>query len=47
VLSPENDVLSVEAKVSPNDIDQLHVNQLALLRFSAFYQGRRRKSTAS
>lgn len=38
LIVPENDVLSVEAKVSPNDIDQLRANQLALLRFSAFNQ---------
>ena len=35
---PENDTLSVDAKVSPNDIDQLRANQLVLLRFSAFDQ---------
>ena len=34
----ENDTLSVDAKVSPNDIDQLRANQLVLLRFSAFDQ---------
>lgn len=38
LIVPENDVLSVEAKVSPNDIDQLRANQLVLLRFSAFNQ---------
>ena len=32
------DALSVEAKVSPQDIDQLHLGQSAGLRFSAFNQ---------
>src|SRR5262249_15624724 len=34
----EADVLSVEAKVSPMDIDQLHIGQAAGLRFSTFNQ---------
>jgi HlyD family secretion protein len=38
LIVPDNDVLSVEAKVSPNDIDQLHSDQKATLRFSAFNQ---------
>ena len=37
-IVPENDTLSVDAKVSPNDIDQLRANQSVLLRFSAFDQ---------
>jgi HlyD family secretion protein len=39
VIVPGNDTLSIEAKVSPNDIDQLQPNQKASLRFSAFDQG--------
>lgn len=35
-IVPVADRLLVEAKVSPADIDQLHVGQLAMLRFSAF-----------
>ena len=38
LIVPDNDELSVEAKVSPNDIDQLRPDQLAGLRFSAFNQ---------
>ena len=37
-IVPENDTLSVDAKVLPNDIDQLRANQSVLLRFSAFDQ---------
>ena len=36
LIVPENDALSVQAKVSPNDIDELRPEQPALLRFSAF-----------
>jgi HlyD family secretion protein len=36
LIVPDNDVLSVQVKVSPNDIDQLQPGQPALLRFSAF-----------
>jgi HlyD family secretion protein len=36
LIVPENDLLSVEARVSPHDIDQLHADQPAILRFSAF-----------
>ena len=36
LIVPENDALSVQAKVSPNDIDELHPDQPAFLRFSAF-----------
>jgi HlyD family secretion protein len=35
---PEADFLSVDAKVSPQDIDQLYIGQPASLRFSAFNQ---------
>ena len=38
LIVPEADALSVEAKVSPQDIDQLHLGQAAGLRFSAFNQ---------
>ena len=38
LIVPEADLLAVEAKVSPQDIDQLHVGQPAGLRFSAFNQ---------
>ena len=36
LIVPANDVLSVQAKVSPNDIDELSPNPPVLLRFSAF-----------
>src|SRR5919199_936773 len=38
LIVPESDALTVEAKVQPQDIDQLHVGQTAVLRFSAFNQ---------
>jgi HlyD family secretion protein len=38
LIVPEADTLSVEAKVSPQDIDQLRLGQPAGLRFSAFNQ---------
>jgi membrane fusion protein, type I secretion system len=38
LIVPEADLLSVEAKVAPQDIDQIHVGQAAVLRFSAFNQ---------
>jgi HlyD family secretion protein len=38
LIVPEADKLIVEAKVQPQDIDQLHVGQAAVLRFSAFNQ---------
>src|SRR5215831_6636763 len=38
LIVPEADLLAVEAKVSPQDIDQLRVGQAAGLRFSAFNQ---------
>jgi HlyD family secretion protein len=37
-IVPEADSLSIEAKISPQDIDQLRVGQSAGLRFSAFNQ---------
>lgn len=33
---PENDDLIIEARVSPNDIDRVALNQEAMIRFSAF-----------
>jgi HlyD family secretion protein len=38
LVVPESDDLTIEAKVSPADIDQVHVGQEASLRFSAFNQ---------
>ncbi len=38
LIVPDNDALTVEARVSPTDIDQLHHGQAAFLRFSAFNQ---------
>jgi HlyD family secretion protein len=36
LIVPEADNLAVEVKVNPQDIDQLQLNQKAILRFSAF-----------
>jgi HlyD family secretion protein len=38
LIVPENDTLSIEARVSPNDIDQVRPDQPVILRFSAFSQ---------
>jgi len=38
LIVPESDSLIIEAKVAPHDIDQIHVGQLAVLRFAAFNQ---------
>lgn len=38
LIVPDSDVLLVEAKVPPTDIDQLHLGQEALLRFSGLNQ---------
>ena len=38
LIVPEADLLMVEAKVAPQDIDQLRIGQTAGLRFSAFSQ---------
>jgi HlyD family secretion protein len=38
LIVPESDALTVEAKIAPQDIDQLRVGQPALLRLSAFNQ---------
>lgn len=37
-IVPETDSLSIEAKISPQDIDQLRIGQSVSLRFSAFNQ---------
>jgi HlyD family secretion protein len=39
LIVPDADLLMVEAKVAPQDIDQLWIGQSAVLRFSAFSQG--------
>ncbi|BAQ16724.1 HlyD family type I secretion periplasmic adaptor subunit [Methyloceanibacter caenitepidi] len=39
LIVPEADKLTVEAQVSPKDIDQVRQGQTAMLRFSAFDQG--------
>jgi HlyD family secretion protein len=38
LIVPEADNLTVEAKVNPQDIDQVKIGQIALLRLSAFNQ---------
>lgn len=38
MIVPIDDQLTVEAKITPNSIDQVHVGQTAILRFSAFNQ---------
>jgi HlyD family secretion protein len=38
LIVPEGDNLAVEAKISPTDIDQVHIGQTAILRLSAFNQ---------
>ena len=38
LIVPEADKLTIEARIAPQDIDQLHTGQSALLRFSAFDQ---------
>jgi len=38
LIVPEEDDLKIEAKVAPQDIDQLSIGQTAALRFSAFNQ---------
>ena len=38
LIVPDADNLTVEAKVNPQDIDQVQIGQTALLRFSAFNQ---------
>jgi HlyD family secretion protein len=38
LIVPENDTLSIQARVSPNDIDQVRPDQPVVLRFSTFNQ---------
>jgi HlyD family secretion protein len=38
LIVPEGDSLTVEAKVAPHDIDQVHLGQRAIVRFSGFNQ---------
>jgi HlyD family secretion protein len=38
LIVPEADALRVEAKIQPQDVDQLHIGQRAVLRFSSFSQ---------
>jgi HlyD family secretion protein len=38
LIVPGSDALTVEARVEPQDIDRLHQDQPAVLRFSAFNQ---------
>jgi HlyD family secretion protein len=38
LIVPDADALEVEAKIPPQDIDQVHIGQPAFLRFSAFNQ---------
>jgi membrane fusion protein, type I secretion system len=38
LIVPDTDTLTIEARIAPQDIDQLHLGQVALLRFSAFNQ---------
>lgn len=38
MIVPVDEQLTVEAKITPNSIDQVHVGQTAILRFSAFNQ---------
>jgi HlyD family secretion protein len=38
MVVPQSDVLTVEAKIPPQDIDQIYLDQPASLRFSAFNQ---------
>ena len=38
LIVPEADALRVDAKIQPQDVDQMHVGQRAVLRFSSFNQ---------
>ena len=38
LIVPDNDALAVEAKIATRDIDQVHVEQAATMRFAAFNQ---------
>jgi HlyD family secretion protein len=36
LVVPDSDALIIEAKVQPTDVDQIHMGQRAVVRFSAF-----------
>ncbi len=38
LIVPESDLLSAEVRIAPQDIDQVHIGQRAVMRFSAFSQ---------
>jgi HlyD family secretion protein len=38
LIVPDSDTLAVEVKITPQDIDHIHLGQSAILRFSAFSQ---------
>jgi HlyD family secretion protein len=38
LIVPENDALTIEARIAPHEIDRVHVGQQALVRFSALNQ---------
>jgi HlyD family secretion protein len=38
LIVPESDLLSAEVKIAPQDIDQVHIGQTAVMRFAAFNQ---------
>ena len=38
LIVPDGDALTVEAKIAPHEIDQVHMGQRAVLRFTAFNQ---------
>jgi HlyD family secretion protein len=38
LIVPETDLLSAEVRIAPQDIDQVHIGQRAVMRFSAFSQ---------
>jgi HlyD family secretion protein len=38
LIVPSVDVLNVEAKIQPQDVDQVYIGQTAILRFSSFSQ---------
>ena len=38
LIVPDGDSLTIEARIAPHDIDQVHVGQRAIVRFAAFNQ---------
>jgi HlyD family secretion protein len=46
LIVPASERLTVEARVAPQDIDQVRVGQAAALRFLPLASARRRRSTA-